>query len=134
MSNFEKFCKDLEETIKAAYEERVTTEQAEELAAKFLHAMMVVSSELRLVDLDARMKKQNVKAIRGAIYLDIISKSDKKPTEAGIAAMLDTNELVQNEQKAYDQAEVLAEEVERTYNVCKESHIFFRTLAKGTMG
>jgi hypothetical protein len=134
MTTFEKFCKDLENKVKVAYEEHVTIERAEELAGEFLHAQFVVSAELRKADLDARMRKQNNKAVRGAIYLDAATKGEKKPTEAALAAIIETNDLVQGEQKAYDEAEVLSSDVERAYNICREAHIYFRGIAKGSMG
>lgn len=137
MTTFEKYCKDLENKIKAAYEEHISSEQAEALAGEFLAAQFIVSAELRKTDLDARMRKQNNKAVRGAIYLDAAvpkGLDGKKPTEAALTSMVETNELVQGEQRAYDEAEVASAAVERTYNICREAHIYFRGIAKGSMG
>lgn len=132
--SFKELCKSLESKIQATYQEGVTMEQAEKLAAEFLYAQLQVSAELRNFDLDARMKKSGVKAIRGTIYLDILQKNEKKPTEVGIAAMIDTNELVSREQQLLDLSEVERDDLERYYNIFQNAHIYYRGIAKGTFG
>lgn len=124
--------KRLETKIKDSYEQGVTADEAEKLASEFLHAQMMIAAELRNLDLDARMKKSGVKAIRAAIYLDICSKADKKPTESQIAALIDTDKVVGTEQQAFDQAEVDRNELERYYDIFGNGHIHFRTVAKGS--
>lgn len=131
MSNFKNLCKALEEKIQNSYQEGVTLEQAEKLAGEFLHAQMIVSEELRKADLDSRMRKSGVKAVRAAIYLDTVSKADKKPTEAQIEHTINVNELVTGEQQAFDQAEVNRDELSRYYDIFLNSHIFFRSISKG---
>jgi hypothetical protein len=123
---------DLENEIKQAYEgDGTTAEEAEKLAAKFLHAQMQISAELKRAQLDARMRKSGVKTIRAALYLEIVSKGDKKPTESHIAATLDADTIVQSEQREYDVAEVSVAELERYYDICTNGHIFMRSIAKG---
>ncbi len=131
---FSDLCKSLEDKIKSTYTDGVTMEDAEKLAAEFLFAQLQVSTELKTADLDARMKKSGVKAIRGAIYLDIIQKNERKPTEAAIAAMIDTDKIVLNEQSDLDAAEVSRDDLERYYNIFQNAHIYYRTVAKGTFG
>ena len=77
----QKFVLELEGKIKAAYEEGTTQPDAERLAAEFLHAQMVISSHLRKADLDARMRKSGHKAIRAAVYMGEVGKSEKKPSD-----------------------------------------------------
>jgi hypothetical protein len=72
-----------------------------------------------------------VKAIRAAIYLDIVQKNEKKPTESQISAMIDNNDLVTGEQNAFDLAEVNRDELERYYNVFQQAHVHFRRIAGG---
>jgi len=134
MSNFKALCQQLETKIQNAYTEGVTLEDAEKLAGEFLYVMLKVSEELKNASLDARMKKTGVKAVRAAIYLDVVQKNEKKPTEAAIAAMVDTNEVVQNEQVGFDTAEVNAEELERYYQIFREAHVWARGIAKGNYG
>lgn len=129
--NFIKFCEQLEEKIKNSYTEGVTFEVSEKLAAEFLHAQMVVSAELRKTDLDARMRKTGVKAVRAAIYADTCNKSEKKPTEAAIDHLINVNELVQSEQGALDQSEASRDDLTRYYNIFREAHIYYRGIAKG---
>src|SRR5689334_18557792 len=103
MSKFKDMCEQLQSKIQSSYEEGVTLEQAERLAAEFLYAQLQVSNELKKADLDSRMRKSGVKAVRAAIYLDIISKSEgKRPTEAQLAATIDSDSLVTGEQKDFD--------------------------------
>lgn len=129
--SFYNFCQDLENKIQSTYEDGVTTEQSEKLAAEFLAAMMKTSAELQKSDLDARMKKSGVKAVRAAAYLDIVQKNDKKPTETQIASMLDTDDLVSNEQDSLDKAEVLRDDLRRYYDIFNNAHVFYRGVAKG---
>lgn len=132
--NLKELCQELESEIEQSYTEGVTMEQAEKLAGKFLRAQMQVSSELTKADLSSRMRKSGVKAVRAAIYLDIVSKGEKKPTETHIASTIDTNDLVGTEQQAYDEAEVLKSELERHYDIFVQAHVHFRTIAKGSFG
>lgn len=136
MTPFEGLCKELEGKIQAAYTEGVSLEDAEKLASEFLYAMLQVSSELKDSDLNARMRKSGLKAVKAALYLDVASKGEggKKPTEANIAAMIDSADVVQGEQDAFDKAEVGTAELERYYQVFKEAHIHFRGVAKGKFG
>lgn len=131
MSDFKSLCDQLTQRIQSAYSEGVTLEDAEKLASEFLFAMIKVSAELKNADLDTRMKKTGVKAVRAAIYLDTVQKNEKKPTEAQIAALVDTNELVQTEQVSFDTAEVARDDLERYYNIFKEAHVHFRGVSKG---
>lgn len=131
MKKFTEFCKELEAEIERTYTEGATLEEAERLAAKFLSAQLAVSGELKKADLDSRMRKSGVKAIRAALYLEIVSKSDKKPTEAQISALIDSDQLVTDEQLEYDRAEVDKAELERYYDIFVNSHIYFRGIAKG---
>lgn len=131
MTNFQKLCKSLEEKIQAAYTAGVTLDEAEKLASEFLYAMMAVSTELKDADLDSRMKKAGVKGVRAALYLSTVQSSERKPTEAQIAAMIDVNEVVQGEQDGFDRAEVSRDELERYYQIFKEAHVHFRGVSKG---
>ncbi len=131
--NLKDFCKNIEDKIVQSYEQGVTLEDAEKLGGEFLYAMMLVSNALKKSDLDSRMRKSGVKAIRAAIYLDIVQRSDKKPTEAQITAMLDTEKIISDEQTAYDLAEVEKNDLERYYSIFQNAHIFYRSVSKGRM-
>ncbi len=134
MSKFKELCEQLESKIKASYEEGVTMADAEKLASEFLYAQLAVSGELRKADLNSRTRKSGVKAIRGAIYLDIVQKSEKKPTETQIAAMIDTDAIVKDEQEGYDLAEVDKDELQRYYDIFTQAHVHYRNVAKGSFG
>ena len=129
--DFKQYCEKLENKIIASYEEGITMPEAEKLAAEFLAAQLQVSRELAKKDLDSRMRKSGVKAIRAALYTEYRSKADKT-TEAAVAAYLDAHELVVGEQNAYDEAEVERDELERVYNVLTNAHIFYRGVARGS--
>lgn len=134
MTDFQKLCKNLEAKIQSIHTEGITMQEAEKLAAEFLGAQIAVSEELKVADLDARMRKTGAKAVKAAIYLDIVQKSEKKPTEAQITAMIDSDAIVQGEQNEYDKAEVEKEDLERYYNIFREGHIYCRGIAKGNFG
>ncbi len=128
---FKELVKSLEAKIKASYEEGVTLDEAEKLAGEFLYAQLQVSQQLATLDLDARMKKTGVKAVRAAIYMDAATKPEKKPTEAALSATVDMNDVVQSEQNSLDTAEVEYAELQRIFSVFKEGHVHFRQLSKG---
>jgi len=129
--NFKELCKQLEAKIQQSYEQGTTMEEAEKLAGEFLSAQMAVSEELKTKDLDSRMRKSGLKAVRASAYLDIVQKADKKPTETQIDSMINTDPLVSQEQDGYDKAEVEKEALERYYNIFREAHIFYRGVSKG---
>lgn len=132
--NFKQLCEDLETEIVQAYTQSLTLEQAEKLAGRFLHAQFKVSTELKKATLDARMRKSGVKAIRAAVYLDICSKADKKPTETAIESIINTTSEVSQEQEAFDKAEVESQDLERYYNIFQQAHVYFRQMSRGVQG
>lgn len=131
MTNFEKLCQTLELEIESSYTEGVTMEQAEKLAGQFLQAQMQVSVELKKSDLDSRMRKSGLKAVKAAVYMEVCNKSEKKPTEGALEHMINMNGLVSEEQNALDSAEVIRDELERYYNIFINAHIYYRGIAKG---
>lgn len=128
----QEYIKILENDIKNSYEQGISQTDAEKLAGTFLVAQIRLAEELKTAGLDSRMKKSGIKAVRASAYLDIVQKSDKKPTEAQIAAMIDTDGLVNSEQESFDRAEINLDYLERYYDIFKEAHIHFRSIAKGS--
>ena len=127
-------CKQLEDKIQQSYQEGVTVEEAERLAGEFLHAQLMVAEELRKSDLDARMRKSGVKSIKAAVYLEEASKGDKKPSDVYLQAKVDSSSIVTSEHKSLDEAEVSRDLLQNYFNIFKESHIHFRSIAKGSFG
>lgn len=117
--------------IKNSYESGVTLDEAEKLAGRFLHAQIQASEELKKYDLDARMRKTGLKAVRAAVYGDIVGKAEKKPTEAAIENEIILNKIVQTEQDNLDEAEVSRDELTRYYNIFREAHLYYRGISKG---
>jgi len=132
--DFKSFCEQLEHKIKNAYTEDITMNQAEKLSGEFLYAQMQVSSQLRKADLDSRMRKSGIKAIRAVLYMEACEKHEKKPTEAYLNSLIDSNEMVIGEQKSFDEAEVEKSDLERYYDIFGQAHVYFRQIAKGNMG
>ncbi len=128
--NFKQYVETLEAKIINSHENGTTLVEAEKLAGEFLAAQMRVSAELAKVDLDSRMRRTGVKAVKAGVYMDAATKDVKKPTEAALSAIIDTNEIVIREQNDYDGAEVIKAEYERLYSVFQNAHIFYRTIAK----
>lgn len=131
---FKEFILGLEAKIQDSYEQGVTIPEAERLASEFLHAQLKVSEELKKADLDARTRKSGVKAIKAAVYMEAATKDPKKPSDVMLQAIVDLNDIVQGEQRAFDEAEVDFAELERYYNIFQNAHIHFRSLAKGSFG
>lgn len=132
--SFKQLCNQLEEKIIAIYEQGLTLEDAEKLAAEFLYANLRVSEELKRASLNARMRKSGMKALRASLYLAEVSKTDKKPADSLLTATLDANSVIQAEQDKLDEAEVEREELERIYDVFNNAHIFTRGVSRGSLG
>ncbi len=122
----------LESVIMDAYSNRVTMDKAEQLAGEFLHAQLTVTHSLSSLGLDARMRKSGLKAVKATVYLEECKKGEKKPTEATLTALIDTNPMVSSEQQGLDEAEIQVEELERYYNIFQSAHVYFRQMARGT--
>ncbi len=124
-------CTELEESIKVAYEGGVTLDEAERLASKFLYAQMQLATALQSADLDSRMKKSGLKAIKAAVYLEEVSKSDKKPSDTFLQNVVEINSLVIDAQGLHDKAEVDHDKYQNYFIIFKEAHVHFRGIAKG---
>lgn len=129
--NFKNLCETLENKIQSAYTSGTTLDEAEKLAGEFLYAQLKVSEELKLADLDSRMRKSGLKAVKATVYMEACSKTDKKPTETQLEHILNTNSLVQAEQESLDTSEVSRDSLERYYDIFREAHVHFRQLSKG---
>jgi len=125
------YSKDLTDIIEHSYQEGVTMEEAERLAGRFLHAQIQMGEQVRLADLDCRMKKQGLKAVKAAIYLAEVQAADKKPSDVLLQAKVDVNELVAAEQTSFDKAECLLHEMQNLLGVYNQAHVHFRSIAKG---
>lgn len=131
MNNLNSYLSELEKNITDAYDSSPTLEEAEKLAAKFLAAQIKVGEELQVVDLDCRMRKTGLKAIKAAVYLKEASKGDKKPSDVMLGAIVDTDKIVGEAQDGFDSAEVFKNKLENYLNVFRDAHIYFRGIAKG---
>lgn len=131
-NNFEVFCAELEAEIKNAYEQSITQGEAEKLAAKFLHALLIVADRLQEADLDARMRKTGVKALKAAVYLQGATATEKKPSDVLLQAQVDTSEEVISASQDLDRAEADHDYLQNKYNIFKEAHVFFRGISKGS--
>lgn len=130
--DYKELSEQLKQHLKDSSENGTSLELAERLAAKFLYAETITAEELSKKSLDARMKKSGNKAIRSAVYLNIVSSSEKKPTEAQISAMLETDEDVGKQQTLLDEAEVQLAELQNYYDIFNNGHIYYRGVAKGS--
>lgn len=130
-TEFQRFIGKCTKAIQNAYESSPTLDEAEKLAAMFLDAQLRVGAELRSVDLDSRMKKSGLKAVKAAVYREEATRGDKKPTEAMLTALIDSSELVVGSQVQFDEVEVIRDELQNYLSVFKDAHIYFRGIAKG---
>lgn len=122
----------LVEQIQKASEEGVTMEHAERVAGQALTVMNSLSERLKELDKDRRMRKRGLKAIRSAVRTEEVKRWDKKPTEGALEDVINLSPIVASEEEAFDNAEVETEECERQFGIAKESHLYFRSIAKGS--
>lgn len=125
-------CEELKQSIASASNEGVSIPEAEKLAAKTLTARLALADEIKTLSIDARMRKNVVKVVRSNLYLDLVSKAEKKPTETHLESVLNIDNEVRAEEAAYINAESELQRLETYSDVFKDSHIFFRTVAKGS--
>lgn len=121
----------LKNKIKKTYEEGVTLEQAEKLAGEFLVAQMKIANDLMNADLDARMKKSGLKAIKAAVYMSEVDKSEKKPSDTLLEQVVNQDKQVMAQSDLLDSAEVLRDALNNYKSIFHEAHIHFRGIAKG---
>src|ERR1035437_7680428 len=112
MNHFESICKELSQTIERVYNEGCTILEAERLAARTLSVRMVLADDIKTKDLDARMKKHGVKAIRAKAYMDELVKYDKKPAETFLENAVNTCALVEAAETLYAVADTEKERLE----------------------
>lgn len=124
-------CEELESKITEAYESGVSMPEAEKLAAGFLTASLSIAKEMESLDLDKRMRKAGLKAIKAAVFLENATKGDKKPSDKMLEALVDSDKIVVDEQNAFDRAEVLVNKLNNYLSIFHEAHIYFRGIAKG---
>lgn len=130
-SQLKSLCAELTIDIQDAYEQGITLEAAEKLAAKFLYGQIQVAEALQVMDLDSRMKKNGLKAVKAAVYMENATKGDKKPSDVMLNAIVDRDDLVIGEQNRFDEAEVVKQSLENYYGIFKDAHIYFRGISKG---
>lgn len=128
---FETLVAELTTLIQDSYEQGITMEAAEKAAGKFLYGQLAVADRLRRYDLDSRMKKAGLKAVKAAVYMDNVNKNEKKPSDTLLNALVDMDKLVMDEQKGFDSADAEHAALQNLFNIFKEGHIFMRGIAKG---
>lgn len=124
-------CDELKADIQRVYEESVTIPDAEKLAAKFLGAQMDLASALRNTDLDSKMRKSGLKAIKAAVYMEAATKTDKKPSDVMLDHIINLDSVVAGEQLRLDESEVDRDELQNYLNIAKDGHLYFRAISKG---
>ena len=117
--------------IQSAYESSLTIPEAEKHAARFLSAQMDIAEGLAKIDLDVRSRKNGLKAIKSAVYLEHAMKDTKKPSDVMLDALVSQSSLVQAEQDAFDTLEVERNRLDNYLSIFKDAHIFFRGVSKG---
>jgi hypothetical protein len=117
--------------IQQAADEGLTLEGAEKAAGVALGVMNDLSAKLAAADLDRRMRKRGLKAIKSAVRTEEVKRHEKKPTESALEDVINLSPLVCGEEEAFDTAEVNTEELERQFAIAKESHLYFRGASRG---
>jgi hypothetical protein len=117
--------------VQRAYEDGTTIEEAERLAAKFLGAQLKIAEELAQIDLDSRMKKNGLKAIKSAVYMAAATAGEKKPSEGFLENTVNLSKEVCGAQDRFDAADSRKEALSIYLGIFKDAHIYFRGIAKG---
>jgi hypothetical protein len=130
--NLAKTVKDLKQEIVKAYEQGVTIVEAERLAALTLHARLLLSDEIKVIDLDAKMRRNGVKSVRANAYMEELSKHDKKPAEGFLENAVNLNQEVLNEEISFFEVESERNRLESYLDIFKDAHLYFRQICKGT--
>lgn len=126
-------CDELHSIVISAYETGVTMDEAEKNAALCLGVQMEIATAIAPYNLDTKMRKSGLKAIKSRAYMQELSKHDKKPAEAFLDHAVAGDISVQNEETAFAKAEARKEELQSYLDVFKEAHIYFRGVAKGSI-
>ena len=121
----------LKSEVELAYDEGVSMERAERLAAKCLGAQLRIAERLATADLDARMKKNGLKTVKANAYMRAATSAEKKPTESMIDAMITQDKDVANSAEWYDRADAEKESLTIYLGIFRDAHIYFRGIAKG---
>jgi hypothetical protein len=131
MNNFDQVCEELAQDIQNSYVDHMTMDKAEKLASKFLHVLMQVSEEIRKADMDARMKKTGLKAIKASMYMEAATKGDKKPSDTFLDALI-TKEMDGSYQNQLDEAEAYLDKLNNYYQIFTQAHIHYRQISKAS--
>lgn len=124
-------CAALKAIVDKAYAEGVLMDDAEKYAARFLSAQMLIAEELQRVDLEARMRKNGVKAAKASIWIAAATKDEKKPSDKFLDSIVDSDVAARAEQEAYDRVDSYKESLSLYLGVFKDGHIYMRGIAKG---
>lgn len=117
--------------IQTAYDEGVSLEHAERLAAKCLGVQLKIAEQLAASDLDSRMKKSGLKAIKSAVYMKAATASDKKPSDTLLENVVNLDNQVATSQDLYDSADARKESLTLFFGIFREAHIYFRGISRG---
>lgn len=123
---------ELVDIVKEAHTTGVTMDQAEKYAARFLEAQLTLACELASIDIDARMKKNGMKAAKAQAYLDICRASDKKPSDVYIEQEVTLNKTVNATVDMFERLDARRENLMLYMGIFKDAHVYFRGIAKGT--
>jgi hypothetical protein len=120
------FIADLELKVRDSYGQGISGQGAQDLAGEFLAAMFQLSDLMGDADLDTRMRKSGLKAVRAGVYMEAATADVKKPSDTFLNELVAAHPHVLELQKAYDEAEVELAELERVFGILKECHVHFR--------
>lgn len=122
---------ELAQIVARAYDEGVTLEEAERLAAKALGVQLAIAERLKVADLDTRMKKNGLKATRARSYMAEATKGEKKPSEGFLENHVNMDVTVQTAANDYESADAETQSLTLYLGIFKDAHIYFRGIAKG---
>lgn len=117
--------------MSAAAMDKYDTDKADRTAALFLTAQMKVSFFIEEVEMKARHAKNEITRLEGEKYFEFKSKeTEKKTTENMTASFVSRSPDIVAAKNEHAQSESTLKKWNYVLGTLKDSHIFFRNLAK----
>lgn len=117
--------------LQEAHRSKYDIEKAARTAALCLEAQRVLASFLSEAEIFAREKKLEVERISGERWFFHKASYEGKTTEATLTALINKDEEVLSAKQAHIVAEADHRKWINLMSVLKDSHLFFRAVAKG---
>lgn len=122
---------DLNNELRAVYEDKYEQDRAERTAAGFLSAQMDLAYFISSAELHSKQMKSELEFVSADAYFQLKSKATGKVTEASLQQELHKHPDVVKARENLNKAESEIKKWNLLFSSLKEGHIFFRGIGKG---